>query len=235
MILCLHRVLATFLDSESHFIRLVYLVFLFLRLGGIQDIFSRGTGVTQVCGIGYCSSTTEISINYAAAYKQYGNDTISVVPFFTGPTGFYTSNLDVARQVISGAHKSSFFKHENSSRAFLWGLYINALGIQSNFWARLWGMNLVAADGDTWRKHRRVMGPAFNNTLSVFLVFILWRHWTTSRYDMVWSETMKTYKEMNLAEGWNEKKEIEIPVIQKLTFQVGWYLPTIGALNLTFS
>jgi len=79
MILCLYKVLATFLDCESHFIRLVYLVSLFLRLGGIQDISSRGAGVTRVRGIGHCSSTTEISINYAAAYKQCGNDTISVV------------------------------------------------------------------------------------------------------------------------------------------------------------
>ena len=26
-------------------------------------------------------------------------------------------------------------------------------------------MNLVAADKETWRKHRRIMGPAFNNNL----------------------------------------------------------------------
>jgi cytochrome P450 len=29
----------------------------------------------------------------------------------------------------------------------------------------LWGMNLVAAEGEMWRKHRRIMGPAFNNNL----------------------------------------------------------------------
>ncbi|KAF9553104.1 cytochrome P450 [Agrocybe pediades] len=135
-----------------------------------------------------------------SAYKRYGNDTISVVPFLAGPTGFYTSNLDVARQVITGAHKCSFFKHENSTQAFL-----------------LWGMNLVAADGDTWRKHRRIMGPAFNNAL----------------YDMVWSETLRTYKEMISAEGWDSKDEIEIPVIQKLTFQLA--LLIIGKCGFGFS
>ncbi len=31
----------------------------------------------------------------------------------------------------------------------------------------MWGMNLFAADGDVWRKHRRVVGPAFNNKLYV--------------------------------------------------------------------
>ncbi|KAF4618306.1 hypothetical protein D9613_011546 [Agrocybe pediades] len=135
-----------------------------------------------------------------SAYKRYGNDTISVVPFLAGPTGFYTSNLDVARQVITGAHRCSFFKHENSTQAFL-----------------LWGMNLVAADGDTWRKHRRIMGPAFNNAL----------------YDMVWSETLRTYKEMISAEGWDLKDEIEIPVIQKLTFQLA--LLIIGKCGFGFS
>ncbi len=34
-------------------------------------------------------------------------------------------------------------------------------------------MNLVTAEGDVWRKHRRIMGPAFNNKVSVVIFFIL--------------------------------------------------------------
>jgi len=37
---------------------------------------------------------------------------------------------------------------------------------------------------------------------------------------MVWTETLKTYHEMVSAEGWTDKKEISIPVVQSLTFKV---------------
>lgn len=37
---------------------------------------------------------------------------------------------------------------------------------------------------------------------------------------MVWKESLKTYKEMLSAEGWESKKEVEIPIIQKITFKV---------------
>lgn len=54
-------------------------------------------------------------------YKYYGNDTISVIPFgpTTGGPALYSANLDVARQVISGGHKSSFIKPETASQALL--------------------------------------------------------------------------------------------------------------------
>ncbi|PPQ65337.1 hypothetical protein CVT26_000052 [Gymnopilus dilepis] len=119
-------------------------------------------------------------------YKRFGHDTFSVVSFVTGPSGFYSANLDIARQVAIGGHKTSFVKPRDMSRALL-----------------LWGMNIVAADGELWRKHRRIMGPAFNMDL----------------YQLVWQESLRMYKEMIAAEGWDGKKTIEIPVIQKLTFK----------------
>ncbi|CAA7270196.1 unnamed protein product [Cyclocybe aegerita] len=120
-------------------------------------------------------------------YKQYGNDTISVAPFVVGPAGFYTANLDIARQVAGGGHKTSFVKPKEASKALL-----------------LWGMNLVTADGNTWRNHRRIMGPAFNSKL----------------YELVWKQTLNTYYEMVAAEKWSDKKEIEVPTVQLLTFKL---------------
>ncbi|KXN87235.1 hypothetical protein AN958_09058 [Leucoagaricus sp. SymC.cos] len=69
----------------------------------------------------------------------------------------------MVRQVISGSHMTSFYKLEHASQALL-----------------LWGMNLVGADGDTWRKHRCIMGPVFSNSL----------------YEYVWNESIQTFKEM---------------------------------------
>ncbi|KAF8966623.1 cytochrome P450 [Flammula alnicola] len=133
-------------------------------------------------------------------YKRFGSETISLVPFLIGPPTFYTSNLDVARQVASSSGGRSFYKPETASRSIL-----------------LWGMNLVAADGDVWRKHRRIMGPAFNNKL----------------YELVWSETMKTYREMVSAEGWTDKNEIGVPAVQALTFKLA--LLIIGKCGFGFS
>ncbi|KAF9269583.1 cytochrome P450 [Marasmius fiardii PR-910] len=116
-------------------------------------------------------------------YKE--SETISIVPWIVGPPLIYSSNLDVLRQISSG-QKSCFIKPETASRSLL-----------------LFGINLAAADGDVWRRHRRIMGPAFNSRL----------------YQLVWEETIKTYRDMVVAEGWSENDTVEIPAIQTLTFK----------------
>ena len=66
-------------------------------------------------------------------------------------------------------------------------------------------MNLAGAEGgDLWRRHRRIMGPAFNN----------------STYALVWDETLRVYKDMMVNEGWNQKDVVDIPVVQVYTFKV---------------
>jgi len=49
---------------------------------------------------------------------------------------------------------------------------------------------------------------------------------------MVWKETLNTYREMVFAEGWGDKKEIDIPVVQKLTFKVSTILPYFKTWNI---
>lgn len=124
-------------------------------------------------------------------YRNFKSENFSVVTWISGPAGIYTSNIDVARQVVTGGLTSSFLKPEEISRTFL-----------------LWGMNLVAADGDTWRRHRRVMGPAFNNNL----------------YELVWEQTLQAYREMIQAEGWVDKDVVEVPVVQTLTFKLALHI-----------
>ncbi|CAA7270197.1 unnamed protein product [Cyclocybe aegerita] len=106
-------------------------------------------------------------------YKQYGNDTISVAPFVIGPASFYSANLDVARQVAGGEHKTSFVKPKKATSVPTYSISLDARLTL----IRLWGMNLVTADGNTWRNHRRIMGPAFNPKL----------------YELVWKQTLNTY------------------------------------------
>jgi len=120
-------------------------------------------------------------------YKKYGNETVSLVPFLSGLPTLYSSNLDIARQISGGGARNIFIKPAASHASLL-----------------RWGMNLVASNGETWRKHRRIMGPSFNNRV----------------YQMVWTETLKTYNEMLSAEGWTNRKEIDVPLVQSLTFKV---------------
>ncbi|KAJ8517930.1 hypothetical protein ONZ45_g4924 [Pleurotus djamor] len=92
-------------------------------------------------------------------FSAYSKDeTFSIVPWLAGPPGFYTSSLEVARQVIGGGHKSDFVKPEHASRALL--------------------------------------------------------------YNLVWEQTLRTYREMITAEGWENADVAEVPVVQKLTFKL---------------
>ncbi|KAF9258195.1 cytochrome P450 [Marasmius fiardii PR-910] len=114
------------------------------------------------------------------------HETISAVPWLYGAPTIFTSNLDVMKQVISTSGKASFGKNRETT-----------LG------SALYGENVLSTDGSEWRKHRRIMGPAFGNSL----------------YQLVWEQSLNTYREMVSAEGWSEKKTVDVPVTQVATFK----------------
>ncbi|KJA21393.1 hypothetical protein HYPSUDRAFT_42029 [Hypholoma sublateritium FD-334 SS-4] len=133
-------------------------------------------------------------------YTQFGNDTISIVPFLLGPPTIYTGNLDVIHQLLASNSSKSFHKPDASVQLFL-----------------QWGMNLLIADRDVWRKHRRIMGPAFNSKL----------------YESVWVETLKTYCEMVSEEGWISKDRVNVSAVQTLSTKFA--LLIIGKCGFGFS
>ncbi|KAJ7666226.1 cytochrome P450 [Mycena polygramma] len=140
------------------------------------------------------SWTTGLDWHWIRRFQSYRQrETVDLIPIISGIPGLWTSNIDVARQVISGSHKTSFYKPESASQALL-----------------LWGMNLVASDGQMWRKHRRVVGPAFGPEL----------------YKLVWEQTVSTYHDMIQTDGWNAKDTVDIPVIQKLTLKLAFLIIT---------
>lgn len=65
-------------------------------------------------------------------------------------------------------------------------------------------MNLVASEKETWRRHRRIMGPAFNNRT----------------FRLVWDETVKLYDDMIKTEGWDKVDSFEIDRFQSRSFKV---------------
>ncbi|KAJ7158318.1 cytochrome P450 [Mycena crocata] len=136
------------------------------------------------------SWTTGYTWHWIRRFQSYARgETINLIPIISGIPGLWTSNIDVARQVTAGGHKTSFIKPESASGAFL-----------------LWGMSLAAADGQIWRKHRRVVGPAFGTEL----------------YKLVWKQTAQAYRDMVETEGWTAQDVVDVPVIQKLTLKVAF-------------
>uniref|UniRef100_A0A0W0FX74 Cytochrome P450 n=1 Tax=Moniliophthora roreri TaxID=221103 RepID=A0A0W0FX74_MONRR len=149
------------------------------------------------------SWNTGADVHWARRFSLYkDNETISIVPWLSGKPQIFTSNLDVLRQVASTGPKSCFIKPETASKTLL-----------------LFGINLAAANEDVWRRHRRVMGPAFNSKL----------------YHLVWEQTIKTYRDMLQTEpGWTGKS-VDAPVIQEITFKFALLVLGICGFGFDFS
>ena len=120
-------------------------------------------------------------------YERHNSDTVAIVPYLVGQPTIYTRNMDVGRQVVTAGHRTAEFgKTDSMSGALLF-----------------WGPSVVAVERETWRKHRRIVGPAFNN----------------DTYSLVWNTSKQIYNEWIDAEGWTSKGVIDVPVMQALTFK----------------
>ncbi|KAF9807345.1 hypothetical protein IEO21_08257 [Rhodonia placenta] len=91
-----------------------------------------------------------------------------------------TASLDVAKQVLSGDKR--YYKGPTSTAAL-----------------RLWGENVLSAEHDVYKKHRKIIGPAF----------------TGSTYVAVARQTVNLYKEMIEGEGWDKLNVIELSSINE--------------------
>ncbi|KAK1232459.1 hypothetical protein PQX77_004397 [Marasmius sp. AFHP31] len=83
----------------------------------------------------------------------------------------------------------------------------------------MFGINLAAAEGEVWRRHRRIMGPAFNQKL----------------YQLVWEQTIKTYRDMVSSEGWDTQSTVKVPAVQALTFKFALLVLGICAFGFDFN
>ena len=101
------------------FIRWAYLALPFQLQVGTQDTVSLGLGVVHVSErFVACVSHLMTDILFQV-YKEWGNETVSLVPFISGLPTIYSSNLDVARQISGGGTKNNFIKPEASHASLL--------------------------------------------------------------------------------------------------------------------
>ncbi|KZV65868.1 cytochrome P450 [Peniophora sp. CONT] len=121
------------------------------------------------------------------AYSNYQQDIISVVTYFPSTPCYFTCSIDIIKQVAGNE------------------LRIHAVKPQDLTLASLVGDNVASAGGEVWRRHRRVVAPAF----------------TPEIHKAAWDISVETVHEMFEGEGWNSQQQVSVdhihPVLLKLT------------------
>jgi cytochrome P450 len=69
---------------------------------------------------------------------------------------------------------------------------------------RFLGENVVASEGEVWKRHRRITAPAF----------------TQSAYEHVWKVTAGVYADINEKDAWLGRDVVDVTDINKLTHKV---------------
>ncbi|OCH86766.1 cytochrome P450 [Obba rivulosa] len=113
-------------------------------------------------------------------YEYYGSRTISSVSLFGGPL-IFTASADVARQVLVG-NSAKFYKSPETQAA-----------------TRLWGENIISSNFDVYKRHRRIVGPAFSGPTYAFVA----------------REAARLYSEMIDGENWCQQKQVRVESINE--------------------
>ncbi|CAL1711144.1 unnamed protein product [Somion occarium] len=123
------------------------------------------------------------------AYMNRTHDIISMVPILFGKPSIYVGSLDVARQLLVNENKLRLEKPADLRKSLL-----------------LWGESLSTTNGEDWRRHRRILGPAFSNETYVTVV----------------KETASIYREMVAAEGWMDNTEVVVEEFHRIPSHVAF-------------
>ncbi|KAJ4490292.1 cytochrome P450 [Lentinula aciculospora] len=109
----------------------------------------------------------------------YNTDIIYMIPILAGSPLVYVCNGNIMRQLFSNEGRINMIKpHELTLKSII-------------------GDSLASSSGDIWRRHRRVLAPAFNPKV----------------HQLVWDESSMLYDEMISAQGWADQKTVIVPNI----------------------
>jgi len=81
-----------------------------------------------------------------------------------------------------------------------------------------WGHNLISINKEDWRRHRRIIGPAFNH----------------STYSLVWAETLRIYRDITTTEGWTQKDVVTLDPVQAYTMRLAFLVICACGFGLRF-
>ncbi|KAJ3927692.1 MAG: cytochrome P450 [Lentinula lateritia] len=109
-----------------------------------------------------------------SSYLNKTHDIISIVPLM-GSVSYYTCSFDVMKQILSADIRLHTEKPYDMTLE------------------RLFGPSLASVNGESWRRHRRVVQPAFSNKL----------------YESIGNEVANIYQSMMESKDWRDCKQIE--------------------------
>ncbi|KAF8592132.1 cytochrome P450 [Ramaria rubella] len=110
------------------------------------------------------------------------SDTIGVISLLWGPPSLFTSSPEVIHQIMNT--KSPFVKTKQGQE------FVGDMGV-----------NVVGSEGNTWKRHRAIVSPAFSN----------------EGYKKVWAETLRTYQEIWNYESWEDQYSVSLPNMYLIT------------------
>ncbi|KAH8831562.1 cytochrome P450 [Flagelloscypha sp. PMI_526] len=131
----------------------------------------------------------------ASLYEGNALRTIVFVPLLMGEPFVFTGNIDAFYNNL--ALNSDWIKADNPA-------------------LREFGDNVVTSIGQTWKRHRRITAPAFNQ----------------DTYQNVWDTTAWVYREMMDKNGWRGVAETSTFNINEATHKVAIFLVTIVGFNI---
>ncbi|KIP01299.1 hypothetical protein PHLGIDRAFT_507626 [Phlebiopsis gigantea 11061_1 CR5-6] len=152
-------------------------------LGPVENFFPRIPGLTP--------GSFHMWQRKHKDFEQHGWDMITYVPCFGSRTNFYVADADAIREITT--HRHRFPKPIEQYRLLTY-----------------FGGNIVASEGDVWKRYRRITAPAFserNNRL-------------------VWDETRLVMQDL-FDNVWGDQREIDVGHCVDITLPIALYV--IGA------
>lgn len=134
--------------------------------------------------------------SWDTAYARNGFDAVLFVPLFAGHALLYNASPEAHRQVVS--QLAMFEKPEQ-------GLKLDILG-----------PNVVASNGEQWRKHRRITAPAFSQ----------------ETYADVWNVTARLYYQMQASDEWRTTGALVFPKFQDVTTRLALLVIAATGFNM---
>ncbi|KAI5116138.1 hypothetical protein M0805_006319 [Coniferiporia weirii] len=133
-------------------------------------------------------------------YEKSPLKTLAIMPILYGETFIYSSSAPSFHQ--NHNLTSAFFKPANSNQSL-----------------RMLGENVLSAEGNVWKRHRRITAPAFNH----------------ATYRNVWNTTACVYADMLENEGWRNVGETLATDVNKITHKLALFLISIVGFGIPMS
>ncbi|KAJ3513193.1 hypothetical protein NLJ89_g3084 [Agrocybe chaxingu] len=136
------------------------------------------------------------------AFFKYTHDMITIVPWVSGDPAYFTCSPEVTQQLLGNEGQVQLVRPPMLGSPLL-----------------LWGGNMFASNGEMWKRHRRVVSPAFGTKL----------------YATVIQQTCFIYKDMMETEGWSAKSSVDVDGFLRITMRLAFLVISRCGFGISLS